>query len=1011
MSQRRFSGRSAQRWLAGLLCLLAVSSILALVSSAGPSSAAASWTLALEAEEGAVQAPMTIRDDPTASACAYVASDLGENGVVVLTFSLDSSRVVYPWGRTRAPHEGANSFFISVDNEPERRWDFPVGSTWSWNAMRDARTGARLGYALNAGPHTLRVRTREGGSPLDGVILSEDAWTTPAYVAPCGPTATPTITPTPTASFTPTLTPTLGPTASATATPAVTATSTHTATPPAAKDFLYVEAEAGQIQTPMALLTDPSASACAYIASPEGNIGTSTITFELTEPGVYGLWGRTRAPHSGANSLYIAVDSGAEFRWDFPVTSVWTWYPMKDAYTGAQPFFSLSAGAHTVRVRSREGSSPLDVVALGTDRTKTPAYALPCGPTPTPTITLSPTSSATPAHTATATHTFTPGPSPVATATPSPSPAPAGDILYLEAEDGLLEAPMLIAEDRDASACRYVYSTSGNAGLTTLTFTVAEPGNYFLWGRTRADHSGMNSLFVTVDNGPETRWDFPLQTAWTWNPVKDAYSGARKVYSLSAGAHQVRVRAREKDSPLDVLGLSKDGLQVPAYRAGCGPATSTPTATHTATFTITPTPSLTKTPTQTPTIGPSPTPTDTPAAVPTPTPYGVVRVEPEEARTLVAPMVIGDDPSASRCRYVYSPRGNDSAGYFVTPFEVPMAGYYQIWGRVRTPDVGSNAFFVSVDAETEFQWFPPVYTDWSWTKVTKYEAGSVVPTYFLTAGVHYIWVRTREAGSQLDALEFVYVGPGRSYTPSYVAPCGPATPTPTPTPTFTVTPPPTDVPYTETRVLQQGVDGYAGVVDTYIDYDNPSSNFHTSSSLYLEGFDKGQILIRYDLSALPSSARVVSATLGMYVVPDARFERRQPFTSTVYALTREWEASGATWMEASAGEPWGVPGAYDPSSDYAPWPNDEIWFYESTPQALFTERWFTYTVTSLVQEWIEHPEQNKGFVIKSHWPHEITYLIRSSNFWSPAFRPRLHIIYYPGDRQADISAGGTAEHR
>ena len=949
----------------------------------------------VEAEAGSLAAPMSAHSDTNASACSYVSSPLGGAGFTTLTFTLSEAGNYWFWGRTRAEHSGANSLYISVDNSPEFRWDFSVTPNWTWAAIKDALTGAQRFFPLGAGAHTIRIRTREGNSPLDVIAIGLDRYATPNYVAPCGPTSTPTVTNTPI----PTNSPTVGPTSTWTDTPISTYTPTATATATDVPGMVYVEGEVGSLTAPMASHSDTKASACANVSSPLGGSGFTTLTFTLSEAGNYWFWGRTRAEHSGANPFFVSVDNSPEFRWDFSVTPNWTWAAVKDALTGFQRFFSLGAGAHTIRIRTREGNSPLDVIAIGLDRYAMPNYVAPCGPTSTPTNTPTPTNSPTTGPTATETdtpvNTYTPTDTPPATDTPTPTSTPTlgPGTTYVEAESGFIDAPMTTASDSQASACGYVYSTSGYAGSTTLTFTAGQAGTYYLWGRTRADHSGMNSFFVSVDGGQETRWDFAVTPGWSWNPVKDAYTGARKTYALSAGAHDIRFRSREGGSSLDIVAITDQLSLIPDYIAGCG--TSTTTSTPTASGTPTSTPTVT----HTATIGPTPTSTDTPnlTITPTPTPFGIVRVEAEEAETLVEPMIIGNDLGASRCMYVYTPDGGPIAGHFVTPFSVPMVGAYQIWGRVRTPDAGSNALYVSIDGEPEYQWIPPVHTDWTWTQVTNLEAGGGVSQYLLTEGVHYVWVRTREAGSQLDALEFVYQGPGGGHIPSYVAPCGPATSTPTPTSTYTITPTPTTVPYTETLVLQKGMNGYEAVIDTTLDYDYPTNNLGTSSSLYLEGFARAQALIRYDLSALPASARVVSATLGVYVIPDARPERRQPLTSTVYALTRSWSEMEANWMQASNGNAWGVPGAYDPGTDYAPWPSDEIWFYESTPQSEFTERWFTYTVMSLVQGWIDHPATNEGFVIKARWPHAITYPLRSSDYWHHAYRPRLQIIYYPGD--------------
>ncbi len=104
------------------------------------SSAAGSWSHIVELEDAVLTAPMSVLEDPTASACRYIASSLGENGTATINFSLDASRQVYVWVRTRGPHEGANSVYFSMDGEPERRWDFPVQSPWTWNTVRDSRT-------------------------------------------------------------------------------------------------------------------------------------------------------------------------------------------------------------------------------------------------------------------------------------------------------------------------------------------------------------------------------------------------------------------------------------------------------------------------------------------------------------------------------------------------------------------------------------------------------------------------------------------------------------------------------------------------------------------------------------------------------------------------------------------------------------------------------------------------------------------------------------------------------
>lgn len=191
------------------------------------------------------------------------------------------------------------------------------------------------------------------------------------------------------------------PTARPTATPTFTATpiKTPTPTPTDARlgQFLYMEAERGVFEEEMRSYFDENASACFFAASPYLN-GSLTLTFRVNQAGNYWLWGRTRADHVGENSVFVSVNNGPAFRWDFPVTSEWTWNQMRDTNTSLWPHFSLGASTHTITIRPREAGSKLDLVALTSDSQATPAYIMPCASllTPEPTVTPTATSSPTP---------------------------------------------------------------------------------------------------------------------------------------------------------------------------------------------------------------------------------------------------------------------------------------------------------------------------------------------------------------------------------------------------------------------------------------------------------------------------------------------------------------------------------------------------------------------------------------------------------------------------------------
>ena len=279
----------------------------------------------------------------------------------------------------------------------------------------------------------------EGGTPPPPTV-------TPTPTRTSSPTATNTRTATYTTTATPTTTPTgqavtETPTATATwtATASRTATSTHspttTSTTPAGTPtatatmviedgVVYVEAESGALEPPFAAQFHPNASACGYIVSPYYE-GSATITFSIPSAGNYWFWGRTRADGHGSNSFYVSVDGQLEFRWDFPVTSNWTWQQIKNTDTSLWPFYSFGSGTHTILIRPREANSGLDAIAIVPNHVTTPAYIAPCGPTPTATNTWTPTATfttgptATDTGTSTTTPTFTPTGTPTETGTPT----------------------------------------------------------------------------------------------------------------------------------------------------------------------------------------------------------------------------------------------------------------------------------------------------------------------------------------------------------------------------------------------------------------------------------------------------------------------------------------------------------------------------------------------------------------------------------------------------------------
>ena len=224
-----------------------------------------------------------------------------------------------------------------------------------------------------------------------------------------------------------------------------------------------------------------------------------------------------------------------------------------------------------------------------------------------------------------------------------------------EAEDGIIQAPMVVAADPAASNGQFVYTTVSWAGSDTLVFYVDTEANYEIWGRASADESGTDTFWVQVDGGSQATWDIPIGP-WAWAPVTHrnlAEPPVLQVYHLGVGPHTVQVLGREAGARLDAMELRRP--TPPPTLTPLPTATHTPTATatasatptHTATETATPTATLTDAPTATPTDTATPTPTATPTDTATPTPTATATPTPTDTLTPTATQTPTVTPTAT----------------------------------------------------------------------------------------------------------------------------------------------------------------------------------------------------------------------------------------------------------------------------------------------------------------------------------------------------------------------------
>jgi hypothetical protein len=231
--------------------------------------------------------------------------------------------------------------------------------------------------------------------------------------------------------------------------------------------------------------------------------------------------------------------------------------------------------------------------------------------------------------------------------------------------------------------------------------------------------------------------------------------------------------------------------------------------------------------------------------------------------------------------------------------------------------------------------------------------------------------------------------PTNTATPT-ATPTSAYSPTPTSTPTETLTPTitPTPVLTPLPKVFQQGIypsESYTGVADTFLSLYRPDTPWGSDDGLRISGRENGseRMLVRFDLDGhIPFWANIHSAKLGLFA-----WSRRTLYGLRIsaYDVLRHWDADEATWNEAYALSAWGTPGCEQVGGDREGNPVASRFAY-------FTNYFYEWDITSLVQQWVADPSTNHGLVLIGH-PVDQDLRFRSSEWRVLEQRPRLSVVY------------------
>ena len=309
----------------------------------------------IEPENGRIVEPMDKGVDASASEKAFVwtpESSLDGMGSVHLSFFIETEDEYTVWGRVLAPTPSDNSFFIRLNDGEELLWDVygpdknKTAKAWWWDRVRDRTMVEKLGsdrlsFKLERGWHTLVLRSREAGTRMDRVLVTNDVhfvpegWgTSPKELEPV---------------------------------------------------HLWMEAEDADIKPPLSIGRDHEASNGAYIEVTGEHQSTSQppvdghASFYVDVPvnGTYLLWGRVLAPSNG-DSFWLRIDNQRWIRWNgIQKGQGWHWEEVHDnLHNNRVLSLELQAGVHLIELAYREKATQLDGLLLTNDLNYVPASTL-----------------------------------------------------------------------------------------------------------------------------------------------------------------------------------------------------------------------------------------------------------------------------------------------------------------------------------------------------------------------------------------------------------------------------------------------------------------------------------------------------------------------------------------------------------------------------------------------------------------------------------------------------------
>ena len=194
----------------------------------------------------------------------------------------------------------------------------------------------------------------------------------------------------------------------------------------------------------------------------------------------------------------------------------------------------------------------------------------------------------------------------------------------------------------------------------------------------------------------------------------------------------------------------------------------------------------------------------------------------------------------------------------------------------------------------------------------------------------------------------------------------------------------TPTPHWQIVRLQQGVDGYTGCQDTWLDGWDREATHGTDALITVRSTNHQVALIRFDLEGVvPEDARIIEAMLYLYSVDQTT---QGSMVLAAHGVYRNWSEAEANWLRASKVDDWGEPGCNDSAADRAENPYSMV-------EVAGTGFWVGLDVTGLVQGSAADPAVNTGINLRGIGPISMRHRFATADHWEESWHPRLKVIW------------------